>query len=958
MKKKIVILILVMLIVGVVFLIPKTVESKTEKSYDGSVYSLSSVAVGSYGEYLAKYQANYPKEEVEINPLDYFNFENSLYDELPYEYEVLEKIGLYIPETGDITFEVKVNETGFYNIQIEYYAPSGRSSDISRGIMINGSYPFTEATNFKLSRTWKDSFDVSKTHEKGKHDLKPKQVEKEKWVTDTIRDRIGYYGGESYKFYFEKGTNYITLVQDKEPIVISKIKLFQAKDVKTYNEVKTLYTQEGYKVIGNLDSNYIKVQGESAFEKSSPILAPVANWSSYLVDPYEKFITLYNTIGGTTWRVPGDWISWEVEVPESGLYELTFKVLQNYSRGVYSTRRLYINGEIPFAEAKTIQFAYSSDWQNVTLGNGEENYLFYLEKGKNVIALEATIGIYGDAIREVEQVIATLNELYRKVVMITGVNPGKYQDYMLEKRIPNLYEMIDDSIAKLENAINELVSISSERSQMVASLQRTLIQLKDFKKSELEITNGLNELDDNIAALGTWVTNISEQSLAVDCIYVHGSEVKLPKAKTNFFQKLWHELVMLIGSYGANTSLESSVKVDGPTIEVWISSGRDQSVLLRQLIDESFSVDYNINVELKLVSQTALLPATLSKNGPDVAIGVAQNVPVNWGIRNAVLDLTQFSDFATVASSFHESALTAFRFGDAVYALPDTQDILVSYIRRDIVEEMGLTVPTTWDEVIDILPALQRQYLDYYIPNTKGTLSTVMYAMIVQNGGRLYNEDGSRTLLTERTSTDAFIKFTKFFSEYGFEVSANFSNRFRSGEMPMGVYSLSLYNTLAVFAPEINGKWEFGLIPGTVDANGNVNNTSVSLVTGTVIIANTKEKEASWEFMKWWLSTETQAAYARGMEAILGAAARYLTANVDAFKRLPWSTKELLILEKQRENSVGIPIVPGDYIVGRYIDNAFRSSVNQGVNPRDSIYDYAEKINIELARKRKEFGLE
>jgi len=110
--------------------------------------------------------------------------------------------------------------------------------------------------------------------------------------------------------------------------------------------------------------------------------------------------------------------------------------------------------------------------------------------------------------------------------------------------------------------------------------------------------------------------------------------------------------------------------------------------------------------------------------------------------------------------------------------------------------------------------------------------------------------------------------------------------------------------------------------------------------------------------MKWWLSTETQAAYARGMEAILGAAARYLTANVDAFKRLPWSTKELLILEKQRENSVGIPIVPGDYIVGRYIDNAFRSSVNQGVNPRDSIYDYAEKINIELARKRKEFGLE
>ncbi|MDD3999572.1 MAG: extracellular solute-binding protein [Bacilli bacterium] len=415
---------------------------------------------------------------------------------------------------------------------------------------------------------------------------------------------------------------------------------------------------------------------------------------------------------------------------------------------------------------------------------------------------------------------------------------------------------------------------------------------------------------------------------------------------------------MLIGSYGANTSLDSSVDVDGPTITVWIASGRDQSQLLRQLIDESFTVDKGINVELKLVSQTALLPATLSGNGPDVTLGVLQNIPVNWGIRNALVDLTQFEDFEEVRGWFHESAVTPFEFRDSVYALPDTHDFLVSFVRSDITDELGVDTPETWDEVVDTLPILQRQYLDYYIPNTRGQISTVMYSMVVQNGGSLYDEDGTKTNLSEKEGMETFIDFTTFFSDYGFEVSAVFSNRFRTGEMPMGIYNFSLYNTLSVFAPEIRGHWNFAEIPGYVDEDGNICNQSASTSTGTVILANSQEIDASWEFVKWWLGEEAQIGYARGMEAILGDAARYPTANLEAFAQLPWSAKDYRVLVAQREKAVGIPTFPGDYIVGRHIDNAFRSVINNNINPRDSLYDYVEKINIELTRKREEFGLD
>ncbi|HOH18025.1 MAG TPA: extracellular solute-binding protein, partial [Bacilli bacterium] len=812
---------------------------------------------------------------------------------------------------------------------------------------------------FMLPRIWKDAFDVATQREAGKHDQKPAQLEKPRWNQFPIRDGAGFYHGQSYEFVLEAGLNSFTLTGNKEPMVLQTIHFVPVQAEKTYAQTLAEYEVNRYEKVDSADFgelSYIKHQGENSFEKSTPILSPVANWSSYKVDPYVKFMTRYNTIGGTTWRVAGDFVSWQVEVPKTGLYQLTFKVLQNYRQGMYSTRILSINGKVPFSECRNLQFKYDNDWQNVTLGNEDGAYWFYLEAGKNVITLEATIGVYAQIVRIAEETITTLNSLYRKVVMIAGVNPNEYQDYLLEERIDNLFGMINDSAANLQQCIDQIIAISGERSALISSFERTLYQMKQFAKSERHIQIGLKELDDNIAALGTWVMTISEQSLAIDCFYVHGSQVKLPKAGTNFFQKLWHEMVMLFGSYGANTSLESSVKTDGPTITVWISSGRDQSQLLRQLIDESFTLQNNINVRLKLVSQAALLPATLSGNGPDVAIGVGQNIPVNWGIRNALLDLTQFADFETVQNWFHPSAVLPFRFQDRVYALPDTQDFLVSFVRTDIAEELNMAVPVSWDEVIDTLPQLQRQYLDYYLPNSKGALSSLLYAMVAQKGGRLYDEEGTKTLLTEPKAMEAFIDFTTFFSDYGFEISANFSNRFRSGEMPMGVANFSLYNTLSVFAPEIRGHWEFRPLPG-YDFDGEIRNETTSTVSGTVILGDTKEAKASWEFLKWWLGAEAQSGYARGMEAILGAAARYPTANLKAFEKLPWSAKDYQLLTSQRTKAVGVPTFPGDYIVGRYIDNAFRSSINNNINPRDSLYEYCKKINIELTRKRQEFGL-
>ena len=94
------------------------------------------------------------------------------------------------------------------------------------------------------------------------------------------------------------------------------------------------------------------------------------------------------------------------------------------------------------------------------------------------------------------------------------------------------------------------------------------------------------------------------------------------------------------------------------------------------------------------------------------------------------------------------------------------------------------------------------------------------------------------------------------------------------------------------------------------------------------------------------------------MEGILGAAAKYPNANVDAMRQLTWTVAEYSKLEYQWDWVRGIPEVPGGYMTGRHLDNAFRLVYNENSNPRETIYDYVQVINDEITKKRREFGLE
>ena len=129
----------------------------------------------------------------------------------------------------------------------------------------------------------------------------------------------------------------------------------------------------------------IRIEGEAAIAKSSPTLYPTSERSSSAVSPYSASKVRINTIGGFNWRMPGQWIEWEVDVPESGLYHIGFTAQQNFVKGIYSTRKLTIDGEVPFAEMAKAPFRYQSDYRIDVMG-GKEAYKFHLDKRKTFAA--------------------------------------------------------------------------------------------------------------------------------------------------------------------------------------------------------------------------------------------------------------------------------------------------------------------------------------------------------------------------------------------------------------------------------------------------------------------------------------------------------------------------------------------------------------------------------------------
>lgn len=976
--KKILIVIAVMIVIAIIaFILSLQGAEDFHEKYAGTDLTRDVEGmerVGTYTGYLNEHaDAQDMICEAEI---DLFDYASSGKVEVYTNYEGTDK-ALFTDTDSSVSFHVQVPQTGYYNLYMEYLIPESRGVAAERGVRINGEFPFEDAQNITFTRIWTDGGEV-KTDNQG-NQIRPTQIEVYDWQSSCFEDDMGYIT-EPYRFYLEKGDNEITLEAENEPMIIRKFMVAPVSVIQSYEEYAAKYPDISDQA---MTAGYIQmIQGEDSTLRSESSLYAKYDRSSPTTYPNSVTNTVLNYVGGDTWRSSGQWIEWEFEVPEDGYYNIMIKGRQNYSRGSVSSRTVYIDGEIPFSEMKEISYAYSNDWECKDLA--DENgvpYNFYLTKGTHTIRLEATLGGVGPILEELEDSTYRVNQIYRKILVYTGANPDRYRDYYIEANYPEVMEAMELESKRLFKIVDDTVSYSGQKADNIAAAQTVAQQMERFCEKPNKITLEFTTFKDNITALGTASLNMSETKLDIDYLVVSGTGVTPKKDKANIFTKLWHETKSFFASFFVDYNSVGDVydeSGDDEVVKVWILTGRDQGTILKSMVDDTFTPESGVKVNVEIVDPTALLNAVLAGRGPNVVLSVGADQPVNYALRGAAEDITQFNDWEEVLSHYTPSSYEQYGLDGHIYAIPETQTFNVMFYRKDVLEEMGLEVPDTWQELIEMLPTIQGNNLSVGIPTAAGSSSTttattavasnvpdlsLYFTLLYQYGGDMYNEMGTKTTVDDEAGIRAFDDYVRYFNDYGLPTIYDFVSRFRSGEMPIGISAYSTYNTLMVSAPEIRGLWDFTLIPGTEYTNpdGTTYIDRSDFITGsaTMMIATEDEslKQKSWEFMKWWAKPDTQVRFGREIEALLGSSARYATANKDAFEQLSWSSDDIKVLSEQWDQTVGIREVPGGYYTGRHITNAIRKVINDKDDTRETIIDYSIKINEEIEKKRNEFGL-
>ncbi len=935
--------------------------------------SLSGIA---YDQYLVRYKdvpAAKKSDKVEIAGVDYdaesttaeVSVETGIYGE---KNEVL-KIGV----DGETTWTFDVAKTGMYNITVEYAAVTkeGRKGEITSGanniervLYINGEVPFSETRTLSMKKTWtfnytkQDNGELRFQKDSGGSELRPEAVFVGQWEKTVLSDPATYYI-DPFNYYFNEGTNSITLQGIREDMYIRKITLSGYEAPKSYSEVREEYAKKGYAPAEGVN---IHLNAETPSFVSSSTITPNYDRSSAITEPQHPTAIMRNTIGGSSWSNTSDWVKYNVNIDKAGLYTIVFRFKQDSVPGSFVSRAVKIDGEYPFAEARTCTFDYSQEWQVGELSNGDTKLEFYLDKGEHEIELMVTVGSFGEVLTQVEDVADKMNDAYLQIVRLTGAYPDENRDYNFSRVMPEAIRALGECADDIDAIIKYIGELSGGEAYNIASLKKAGETLREMSSAEKNIAKNLTYMKSNISDLSNWCSDLESQPLTIDYMELRPLGTKLPEANAGFIDSMQYEIGQFVGSFYTNYNSFSDEETNDPhavtvdnTIECWMSTGRDRATIIRDLVNSGFCDTYKINVSLKLVDGGALLPSVLAGIGPDISLdGVST---IEYAIRGAVLPLNDFENFDEICQRFYESTLVPNSLYGKTYALPTTVDFNMMFVRNDILAQLGLDIPKTWEDFLALIPVLQYNNMTVIVPND--------YKMFLyQMGGDIWDqtsddpaEHGWRVTYDDNTTLTAFTTMCNLFTEHSLLPSADFQTRFKTGTAPVAIVSYSSYTALTVFAPEIAGLWSMVPIPGTVQADGTINNSTVATAGGISMLKGASDKDAVWKFMCWYTDVDFQVDMCNELITLLGPAAKTTTANIAAMAEMPWSNSEYQNLMAQYENTVGIPAYPGNYVVERYTGMAFNAAYSDGENPAESLLQYVNSANNEITRKRIEFGM-
>ena len=862
------------------------------------------------------------------------------------------------------SFEMVINvtKTGLYHIGMMYRLATSFDDEPYIEIKVNDEIPYNEASELPLEVMWElEVREEEKRYNSYGNELLPYSVSLDKAYKFYFDDVNGRYS-EPYYFLLKAGNNTITIKSLTHELEIEKF------FVKGKEEIDSYASYIGKVTNTNKANGYLTIQGETFKTKND-----IEIKSSYYKDPkmtpsaYKN--TVLNMVDGSSSSRGGTSYSYEVEVEESGLYALTFKYLQNSLKGLNAMKNIYIDGKIPFEEFIGVRFPESQRWSNITISNDDgEPYYLYFEKGrKYTITIETSLALYNEYIQELYSVMDGINNLGLLISSITGSSSNAYNDWNILKYIPDLIEKLEsyaDRVDSVYDAINEMNPNSKEASE-IQTLHNASKLLRKLCKRPNRIHLKLNQLNSGSGSsyqlIGNAIGTLLNQPVSFDAMYLSDGSTKLPRANSNIFERFWFNIKSFFYSF-FDTRYKVSANANDDVLEVWIAQSTLYLDILQNMVDDEYTAKTGQKVKLSILPSTQkIVLNNATKTNPDLVLSIDSWEPYSYALRGILQDLKEFPDFDEVTKNIYSNCFTPVICKDGVYAIPETQGMFIMFYRKDILDYLDLEVPSTWDDVLKMLPILQSYQMNFYHPlgsdsTYKNFSATTQFIYLF--GGEVFTESGVTTTVDTEEVINAITYMTDLFNVYNLPLQvSNFFEHFRSGTLPIGIGTIDMYLQLKYASPELTGQWGISPIPGfDTDGDGEVERWTTAYGKCSIMFKNSNMKEEAWDFLKWWHSTDTQVEYLQNIQMRLGEKYLVIPANVESLKRSPWDReiKEQVALAAKWSR---IPaVLPGSYVVERELSNIWNKVVIDRMDVRVAVSESVDKMNRELYRKYREFG--
>lgn len=927
-----------------------------QQSTGGAIYDAGYVSErisNNYSKVSAKYTCKaYKGEEILLKMMDLaageaagkLTFDNRAYAEAD---QVLD---LTVDDV--VEFSVDVPQDGLYQLAFDYLSYDESVLPIEFAMEIDGEYPFYECRNVALNVTWQPKAEPSFDRYGDEMVTVPDKVVQ--WERAFFTDS-SYRHSEPLTVQLKAGSHSFRLTVGSGTFCLGAMLLAPVEEIPAYTGSQA--------ATGNA---VIPIQGEDyAFTNDSSIHALMEYDTR--ITPYETKDTVLNTLDSDSFDTAGQSISYTFEVETAGYYYIGMNYRQSDKSDFPVFVDVRVDGKMPNTAFQSYALKSATKYTQHTLLDSQGGRLsVYLEPGEHTISYTISLDPICNILDEVEMIMAGVNDLALEITKVAGTNSDKYRDLDLTRYIPNLQETLygyANRLLELERSAL-IYADGADNVAVMASMVIAAEQLISLAENPDEIPYRIAELSSSTNSVNQYLANtidaLMRNGLAIDQLWLYQEDAATPK-QPGFFKRIWMSIVRFFTSFTDQSY--SASNTDPEHLQVWVNRSSQYVQVMQKMIDEYFTPKTGIEVDISIMpDQYKLVLANSAGNQPDVATGINYTIPYELAVRGTLVDMTQFPDFQQTASVYEPGFFLTGTIGDSVYSMPETMNFWVLMYRTDVLDKLGLEAPDTMDDVIDMLPELQMRGLNFYYPtagmramrNFHGTTP-----LIVQNGGYLYYgnaQDG--TALGSEEAVAGFTQLTDLFTVYDMPVDIdNFYQHFRNGDLPIGIADYGTYNLLTNAAPELDGSWEIGIVPGTMQEDGTIDRSTCGCAESTVIFKSNSEREAkAWEFIKWWSSTEVQAEFGQTMQIIYGDEYMWTTANVEAFAQLPIDQDDKEVILEFAKNVVDVARVPGTYMLEREISNAFNSIVVDGDDERERIDKAVKTIDREILRKLEEFG--